>query len=339
LRDQEMQSVLSKSRPNWLWEPTLVEVEGEHIHVYTGVSMRARLLFELGPRKAMRVARLANQFSRSTERSAAAGGRRSFLRQAVAATGSLFLAGVGWQSVSAPVAAAGTKGQPPEWSRATDPESESYIQMALNSGEYHRLRAKLATTYSGRLNPEVSAGIVFANSTSSTIIVAIPLQGGAGHSFFSQAYNTSNRQSIDTLTGLFTLDAKAHVVAYVEHNESPLLDATYRQSGELVSGVSYNASGRSSPVAQIGTSEALAIVVANGVQHSCFQCMQNCLGAQGVPLWLLGVIAVVCAVACIGTLGLGCVVCLEGLLAGFTFALTYCTNQCQSGIPWGGYTC
>ncbi len=58
LRDPEMQAALKHARPEWRWEPTLLEVQGEDVHVFTGFALRAQLLTVLGPRRAWRVAQL-----------------------------------------------------------------------------------------------------------------------------------------------------------------------------------------------------------------------------------------------------------------------------------------
>ncbi len=57
LCDPYAQKLLYRARPEWRWEPTLLEVRGGDARVFTGLSMKARLLAALGPRKAMRLAR------------------------------------------------------------------------------------------------------------------------------------------------------------------------------------------------------------------------------------------------------------------------------------------
>lgn len=58
---QEAKQWLDRARPNWKFEPTLLEVEGEHMRAYTGMSMRAHLLTFLNPVQLMRVARVVQQ--------------------------------------------------------------------------------------------------------------------------------------------------------------------------------------------------------------------------------------------------------------------------------------
>ncbi len=58
LRDPQMQDALTRGRPGWRREPTLLEIEGSKTYVFTGLTLRAQLLMVLGPRRAWRVAQL-----------------------------------------------------------------------------------------------------------------------------------------------------------------------------------------------------------------------------------------------------------------------------------------
>lgn len=53
LRDPEMQSLLDRAKPDWRWEPTLVEVNGDNVHVYQGLKMRLHFLRILGIRRTL----------------------------------------------------------------------------------------------------------------------------------------------------------------------------------------------------------------------------------------------------------------------------------------------
>lgn len=59
LGEPQVRAALSEARPGWKWEPTLLEVKAEKSLVFTGLSMKARMLVGLGPRKAARVAKIA----------------------------------------------------------------------------------------------------------------------------------------------------------------------------------------------------------------------------------------------------------------------------------------
>jgi hypothetical protein len=57
LREPEVQALLDRARPGWQWEPMLVEIDGERVRIFAGLSLRARLVQVLGPVRALRVAR------------------------------------------------------------------------------------------------------------------------------------------------------------------------------------------------------------------------------------------------------------------------------------------
>jgi hypothetical protein len=53
LADLDMQALVQHARPQWRWEPTLLEFAyGGPVRVTTGPAMRARLIWLLGPRRA-----------------------------------------------------------------------------------------------------------------------------------------------------------------------------------------------------------------------------------------------------------------------------------------------
>ncbi len=79
LRDPKMQELLGRVKPDWHWEPTLLEIDAEEIRAYTGLSLRARLLSKLGPKRAWQVAKMVSQLMMPLE--ATNIGRRSFLQQ------------------------------------------------------------------------------------------------------------------------------------------------------------------------------------------------------------------------------------------------------------------
>lgn len=58
LYDSKIQQLLDKATPNWPWEPTVLEVEDGRPRAFTGLLMRIRLLYVLGPRSSYQIARL-----------------------------------------------------------------------------------------------------------------------------------------------------------------------------------------------------------------------------------------------------------------------------------------
>lgn len=57
----DAQQLLKRARPNPIFEPTLVEVEGERVRAYSGLAMRLRLLTTLDPRRVLAITRVVQK--------------------------------------------------------------------------------------------------------------------------------------------------------------------------------------------------------------------------------------------------------------------------------------
>jgi hypothetical protein len=99
LDDASMRALLDRARPGWRWEPTLLVVEGDRVRAYTGAMLAGRLVAAAGPRRAARIARLA-QARRPVRED-----RRRFLR--VSGSALAVLAMVPWQAKAAAAAVTG----------------------------------------------------------------------------------------------------------------------------------------------------------------------------------------------------------------------------------------
>jgi len=80
LQEPDIRALLDTARPGWTWAPTLLEERDGDVRAFTGAALQARLVAGLGPRRALRVARLVRGATRP--HSAAATGRRTFLKRA-----------------------------------------------------------------------------------------------------------------------------------------------------------------------------------------------------------------------------------------------------------------
>ncbi len=77
-----MQAALDRGRPDWQWEPTLIEIEDDAVRVSTGLAPRTRLVSLVGPRRAWRIAQLVA--TAQVPIVAAAQSRRGIMRQGAA---------------------------------------------------------------------------------------------------------------------------------------------------------------------------------------------------------------------------------------------------------------
>lgn len=93
LHHQPMITFLDRVNPNWAFEPTLLEVEGTKVRMFTGLSLAIHLARVIGPRKAFQLARLAASTLRPqhTKVKGLDASRRGFLVQSMALIGWLVL--------------------------------------------------------------------------------------------------------------------------------------------------------------------------------------------------------------------------------------------------------
>lgn len=61
LHEVWVQKQLSEARPDWKWEPGILEIQGGKTFVFTGLKMKVRLLVGLGPRKTACIANIVRR--------------------------------------------------------------------------------------------------------------------------------------------------------------------------------------------------------------------------------------------------------------------------------------
>jgi len=151
LRDPDVRSVLDEVKPGWRWEPMLLEVDGDRRRVYAGVGMRARLVRVLGPRRALRLARIVQQAAIFQP------GRRGALKQMIGILTGIMFAGQAARSLAADPEpdvthtnqlAPNTVSHPLQdveiraSTRLTGAEAESFRKRALDSPDIQNIYAR-----------------------------------------------------------------------------------------------------------------------------------------------------------------------------------------------------
>lgn len=182
LHDSEMRRLLGRSKPNWRWEPTLLEVNGDHVRISTTTALRLRLIAGLGLKRAWRIGRLAQQANVSIRLSPHEAGRRTFLKRASTAASVLFFTPA--LSRLKPNA----KDNPIE--ELTPEEASQYLDAARRSSQLRQLQSSLERDYAGTFTVDTSQGKAARfGDDRSKVIVAFPIRGGAGFSTFSLEFN------------------------------------------------------------------------------------------------------------------------------------------------------
>ena len=90
LHSSEMQKLLDEAKPNWQWQPTLLEINDDKASAFTGIALTAKIVSGLGLRSAWRIAQMINQDFKENQHQ----GRRNFLRYGGVFLASLPLLGI-----------------------------------------------------------------------------------------------------------------------------------------------------------------------------------------------------------------------------------------------------
>jgi len=82
LRHPRMMQLLDRARPKWGWEPTLLEIEGDQVRAFTGISLAAKTAAGVGLLRALSVLRLVATATRAKAKATGLS-RRGFLGSGV----------------------------------------------------------------------------------------------------------------------------------------------------------------------------------------------------------------------------------------------------------------
>jgi hypothetical protein len=130
-----MKRLLDQVKPDWHWEPTLIEVDPVNTRVFTGLAMRGRLLIKLGPRRAWYIAQITAQVVAST--GAPNIDRRRFLQYGSAA----LLALAFWPRLKTSQAVNSSTVDILDTTPVTSEERRILIEKAINSAELQEILA------------------------------------------------------------------------------------------------------------------------------------------------------------------------------------------------------
>ena len=320
LRDPAVKELLDRERPGWKWEPMLVEEKDDQVRVYADGAMSRRLLVVLGPRRAWKILGFVTNLENPTESPSADQGRRGFLRLAGAAA-------IGAVALMLPGVSSAEGGPIP-----SIPKPQSFLRYRLPTPEEQRRfreKAHDSKKFTNFVENEVSKldqltpggetpRVFIVNGR---IIVQYAIVGGAGYSGYEVHFDENSGRLIETRSALLVYDEDRNVVAKFFINDNLRLDAVFTDEGKLLRGQAFDDNGKEIDIATLQGVTAQAVTMDWG-------CVNSCLSSLGLPSWLLGVLAVICAAVCIASAGWGCYLCIAGAGYGFYLEAYYCVDQC-----------
>lgn len=202
-------------------------------------------------------------------------------------------------------------------------EATVYFQATLNSLHYQQFRREIGQQYAGifTIDEQQFTAMTVSTAQQTTIIVHIPIRGGAEYSFFSAFFHQSSPVIVSAMWGLFTFTSNNDIHALVTRDETTLFEGNLTPDGVIKQGTTTYPDGTRT-VTGASTSEAI-------IQANFWSCLGECLAAQGVPAWIVAILSIICGIACT-VLPPTCINCLILQLGVVGSVVSYCVGKC-----WG----
>jgi len=192
-------------------------------------------------------------------------------------------------------------------------QGQHYIQTVLASADYQRFQQQLHQKHPGVFTPqEHAASVIAITSTLEEVVsVRVPIAGGAGHSFYTAAFQGATSAIIETRSGVFTPSGQ-NIAGVMERNGKVVLSGVATRKGKFVRGTLSTSNGKKMVLDNL-TSQQIHSRLAPNSSNSNTCCIVNGLViVGGLDIFVAIFVLPVCAVACAVTLGSGCAACIIG---------------------------
>ncbi len=207
------------------------------------------------------------------------------------------------------------------------------------SAQYQAFIRSLTTAYT----PEMEA-IVMGHGDKAFVYYPIKYLDQNNGSLFMAVVDQKTGSVLETMTWLVERAGAGHR-ARVRVQDQSVMDVMIDDQGTVVAGWYVDANGKQVDAAganyvKEGTSNLDQVrsallgseKAAGGVETQSLRCLNDCLSNAGVPLFLITLVAMVCAIACAVTAGLGCAICLGATLGAWASVGTTCLRRCGYSI-------
>ncbi|MEM1206729.1 MAG: hypothetical protein AAGN66_26070 [Acidobacteriota bacterium] len=193
--------------------------------------------------------------------------------------------------------------------------ADAFVTRALRSSAYWDFRDNLDESFGKTFQLQPVAA--HAKAGHGMVGVFIPVDGGAGYSGLQLWFQENTRELVTSVALLFEQVDPQRVAATYFADGQLRMEAVSDLAGNILSGRVIEADGSVQDLLDYPLAER------------SYGCINDCLAGLGVANWIIALIAAVCGIACLGTLGAGCVACIFGLGVGLGAELGYCSGRCS----------
>lgn len=164
--------------------------------------------------------------------------------------------------------------------------------------------------------------------------VTYSIEGGAGYNYFAEIFDYKSAELTRTMSKVNHLRADGRIRTVDTDNDAVIMDIVVTQEGKVLEGFVIDSNNKRRDAVAVsaevsaGTHPAPIDTTQRGY-WDFINCFNDCLALNGVPVWLITGVGIICAVACAVTVGWGCFVCLNAVVAGYTTITTWCWLECQ----------
>lgn len=135
---------------------------------------------------------------------------------------------------------------PIQVSDLTGAKATKYVQATLTSADYLQFKRQFAQQYAGTFTIQESRARVTQIKTASdqVVIVRLPIQGGAGYSFYAATFQPNTTTPLSRRTGLFLPAGGGTIHAIMTRDGQVIFDGTISSDGSSISGTLTTSNGK-----------------------------------------------------------------------------------------------
>jgi hypothetical protein len=201
-------------------------------------------------------------------------------------------------------------------------EQKRYIGLTLASSHYraHRQQQQSRLSQGFSIAESKAEARLLDDGTTKTVVVRIPIEGGAGYSYYAESYQYQTSNLLDTMAGLFSVTADKNIAAVCWKNGKEVVNVVITPDGkQMLSGTVLSSTG------QVQTVDSTAF------NWNCaYNKLSDCLGWFGVPGWLIAIAGAACGLGCFFSAGIGCLICLAAVFYVSTGIVGFCSGYAVS---------